>query len=134
LAREQKLIVDTALEIFSQTNEDVWVRDGGLLRMHGQLNGHTTVDVGGVLEQHGQVNGDIHCHGRVVLFGQVNGEVLAYPESDFRIAEGVMVGSEMQRFVTPDGTFANVPTTGVFSTVVGEKMWRLLPDGTLSPG
>jgi hypothetical protein len=62
------------------------------------------------------VNGDIHCHGSVVLFGQSNGELFAYPEGDFRIAEGVIFGSKIKRFVTPVGT------GGSFSTVVGKPI------------
>jgi hypothetical protein len=49
VANEQKLIVDTIMEVYDQTNENVWVRANGGLRHYGQLNGDVVVDVGGQL-------------------------------------------------------------------------------------
>lgn len=128
------LTVGDVRTITAQLNSHVRVVEGGTLIQHGQINGDVLVEIGGLLEQHGQVNGTIDGYGSVRVWGQINGEVRAHPDSDVMIAQGVMVGPPgRQRFVADDGTFQPVPRKASFTTSVGPKMWRLSPEGHLSP-
>ncbi len=128
----QLLIIDREAINEGQTNALLQVRAGGRLQQYGQLNGEITVERGGVLDQHGQVNGDIHCFGRITLRGQVNGDLYAYPDSHFLIAEGVIFGRRVRRYVTADGCFQEVPPRREFITTVGTTLWRLDQNGSLS--
>lgn len=69
----------------------------------------------------------------VTLWGQVNGDLHAYPGSNVVIAEGVMlIGKRSHRYLAPDGTLQPIPGGEAFSTPIGSTMWRLAPDGRLS--
>ena len=125
-----RISTDTRLD--GHTDRDVTIDDGAQLQQHAQLDGDVRVLAGGRLEQHGPITGDIRVYASAEVYGQIDGELYAYPGSDVIVREGAMVGRKVRRYVTPDGRFEEVPRTGDFTTSSGARRCRLHPDGSLT--
>lgn len=89
------LIVADKMTSKSQVTGTTYVRDGGVLIVHGQLAGGLIIEHGGEAIVHGQVSRNILNSGRLTLFGQVSGRIIGNQPIN-SISPNQIVGTDLE--------------------------------------